>query len=63
MESEFLNKADFLRRLIDIFPAIIMIVDNDVKILDINKSALEYFGVDFEDMVDVRNGEAIHCIY
>ncbi len=63
MEKHLLHQTDFLSSLMDIIPGIILIVDEDLKILDANRSSVEYFKVKKDDIIEVRSGEALHCIY
>ena len=60
--SELLN--DGLNKvLFDAIPSIVLVVDDDVRILDYNHAALAILGSNRESVFRVRGGEALHCIH
>jgi PAS domain-containing protein len=63
MEDHLLAKAGFLREVFDAIPAMLLILDEDVKILHLNATASAGLGVDLKDVFKKRGGEALHCIH
>ena len=44
-------------------PLIIFVVDNDVRIRDLNKTAATTFGLDKDAIYNKRGGEVFHCLH
>jgi hypothetical protein len=63
MNSDLLANADFLREIFDAVPAMLLVVDDDVRILHINNTASSGLGLDIKDVHHKRGGEALHCIH
>jgi hypothetical protein len=63
MEESLLATATFLREVFDAIPAMLLIVDADVKIMHINATALSDLGLDIKKVHRKRGGEALHCIH
>lgn len=63
MEEHLLAKAGFLREVFDAIPAMLLIVDDDVKILHLNTTASNGLGLDIKDVHRKRGGEALHCVH
>jgi PAS domain-containing protein len=63
MDKHLLTKAGFLREIFDAIPAMLLIVDDDVRILHVNAMASNGLGLDIRDVHRKRGGEALHCIH
>ena len=63
MEDSLLAQAGFLREIFDAIPAMLVIVENDVRILHLNATASNGLGLDIKDVYNKRGGEALHCIH
>ena len=57
------NHADFLKSLVDAIPALLLVVDEDVKILEYNAAAGALLGEDRRAVLKRRCGEVLHCIH
>jgi PAS domain-containing protein len=63
MDESLLAKAGFLREIFDAIPAMLLIVDDDVRILHVNATAANGLGLDIRDVHRKRGGEALHCVH
>lgn len=63
MNDLLLDKTDFLRGIFDAIPAILLIVDDDVRILHINATASNHLSLDIKNIYKKRGGEVLHCIH
>jgi PAS domain-containing protein len=63
MDKHLLAKAGFLREIFDAIPAMLLIVDDDVRILHVNAMASSGLGLDIREVHRKRGGEALHCIH
>jgi hypothetical protein len=63
MDKDLLGEADFLRELFDAVPAMLLVVDEDVRILHVNAAAATGFGLDLREIHRKRGGEVLHCIH
>lgn len=57
------SSDNFVMSYLDIIPAIVMVVDDDVRILNYNQSTGEAFGFQKDAVLLKRGGEALHCIH
>jgi len=64
MERKLKNNDNIILLLsyLDAIPAIIMIVDDDVKILDFNRFTTKTFGFSKDAVYMQRGGDVLHCI-
>ncbi len=63
MDDLLLGNADFLRGIFDAIPAMLLIVDDDVRILHVNATASNNLSLDIRDIYKKRGGEVLHCIH
>jgi hypothetical protein len=63
MDESLLANAVFLREIFDAIPAMLLIVDDDVRIFHVNATASNGLGLDIRDVHRKRGGEALHCIH
>jgi len=63
MDRNLLANAGFLKGIFDAIPAMLLIVDDDVRILHINATASTGLGLNIKDIHYKRGGEALHCIH
>jgi hypothetical protein len=63
MENSLLDQAVFLREVFDAIPAMLVIVDDDVRILHVNATASTGLGLNIRDIHHKRGGEALHCVH
>lgn len=61
--ATLLEQNDFLRKVFDAIPAMLLIVDQDVRILHVNATAATQLGVELVDIHAKRGGEVFHCIH
>jgi PAS domain-containing protein len=52
----------FYRTILDTLPVPIFIVDNDVRIHDLNLAASQLFSVNKREIFKMRGGDALHCL-
>lgn len=57
-----LNQA-FYRTILDTLPVPIFVVDNDVRVHDLNLAASQMFGVNKREIYKMRGGDALHCLH
>lgn len=61
-EMDLFAREDFVRSVLDAFPAPVLVVDRDLRIYDLNRSAREWIGG--EDVKLKRLcGDTLHCLY
>lgn len=53
----------FLQEVFDAIPAMVLVVDDDVRIQLLNSVASEGFGLNLADVRHKRTGEVLHCIH
>jgi hypothetical protein len=54
---------DMLRSVLDALPAMVFVVDNDVRIEDYNAAACEFLTDHKSAIIKKRGGEVLHCIH
>jgi hypothetical protein len=57
------NQSNFVMGYLDVIPAVVFIVDEDVRLLNYNRSAGETFGLEKSAVLHRRGGEVLHCIH
>jgi len=62
MKKDSFNQ-DMLRSVIDAFPALVLVVDDDVRIQDYNATAAEFLSVQRSAIIKQRGGDVLHCIH
>lgn len=65
MESSgksLLSNEQFLRKIFDAIPSVLLIVDDDVRILHLNQAAAKMLEADIADAYTERGGDMLHCI-
>lgn len=60
-ESQF-DRA-FYRSILDAMPVPVFVVDDDMRIVDLNRMATVVFGMDLPSVVHQRGGQALHCLH
>jgi PAS domain-containing protein len=63
MKESLLSQSGFLREIFDAIPAMLIIVDDDVRILHLNATASTGLGLDIRDVHHKRGGEVLHCVH
>jgi len=63
MEKSLLAQAGFLHEIFDAIPAMLVIVDDDVRILHVNTTASIGLGLNIQEVHNKRGGEALHCVH
>jgi len=63
MEKPLFQDHQFVEGLLDIIPAMLLIVDDDVNIIDSNRTVTDYLKVDKGNFLHTRAGEVLHCIH
>ena len=54
--------AAYYRTILDTLPVPIFIVDNDIRVHDLNIAASQLFGVHKREIYKMRGGDALHCL-
>jgi hypothetical protein len=57
------DKDSYCRKILNAIPLIIFVVDEDVRILDLNNAASETFGLNKPKVLNRRGGETLHCLH
>ncbi|MBA4417441.1 MAG: hypothetical protein C0392_05985 [Syntrophus sp. (in: bacteria)] len=57
------NKTNFLQKVLDAIPSVILIVDSDVRIFHINSTASNVLNLNIEKIREKRGGEIFQCIH
>ena len=60
--NEYVKDSAFLQGLIDALPAVLFMVDDDVRIVLLNRAASKVVGSTQEDVLMQKGGEVLHCI-
>jgi len=55
--------ADMLRSVLDAMPALVFVVDHDVRIQDYNAAAGEFLSAKRTAIIKRRGGEVLHCVH
>lgn len=63
MSERYLKETEFLSGLLDIIPALVLVVDDDVNILDANNTSVDFLKVPKDELVSRRGGDVMHCIH
>ncbi|MBI5507097.1 MAG: PAS domain-containing protein [Deltaproteobacteria bacterium] len=63
MQSACARDPGYLNALIDLIPAIVLVVDNDVRILDYNEAGGALVGLDSSESLQRRAGDVLHCLH
>jgi PAS domain-containing protein len=62
-QSHEAHDADFLHAVLDAVPALLMVVDSDVRIRHLNAASASGLGLERGQVLDLRGGEALHCLH
>ena len=57
------NNVAYYRTILDAIPLWIFVVDQDLRIFDLNKAAAKVFDRDKKMILKVRGGEILHCLH
>lgn len=63
MANSQYDESGFLRTIIDSFPALVMVVDEDVKILECNAATASFIGGGKQNVLLYRCGDVLGCIH
>jgi hypothetical protein len=63
MDNPLLGKTDFLRGVFDAIPAMLLIVDDDIRIMHLNSTASNNLNLDIGHVYKKRGGDVLHCIH
>jgi len=55
--------ADMYRAVLDALPALVFVVDDDVRVEDYNAAASEFLGARGGTILKRRGGEVLNCIF
>jgi hypothetical protein len=56
-------KEHYYRTLLDAMPLMVFVVDNDIRILDLNRTAEETLGKNGSRLTNLRSGEVLQCVH
>lgn len=62
MDKPFLEEFEFLRKIFDAVPLILLVVDFDFNVYHLNSTASLVFGSEVENSLGKKGGELLHCI-
>ena len=62
MAKPYLHDHEFIEGLLDIIPALILIMDDDMNILDANSTVTDFLKVEKQSILHTRGGEVFNCI-
>jgi hypothetical protein len=63
MKEPLVDMTDFLKRVFDAIPSLTFVVDDDVRIVHLNSTALTTLGAERTQILLKRSGEILHCIH
>ncbi|MBF0560054.1 MAG: sigma-54-dependent Fis family transcriptional regulator, partial [Nitrospirae bacterium] len=63
MDERILGDDDFIRKLFDAIPSILLLTDDDVRVLGLNVAASQLLGAGIDDIYNQRGGDVLHCIH
>jgi diguanylate cyclase (GGDEF)-like protein/PAS domain S-box-containing protein len=63
MINNAFHRADFLLEVLNAVPAMLLIVDSDVRIYHINEATAREFRLDRDKVFMMQGGEVLHCIH
>jgi len=63
MAETLLENNEFLRSIFNAVPSMLLVVDDDVRILHVNAAAAKDLGLDITKIFRKRGGEALHCLH
>ncbi len=63
MTTKSFDQSSYTMAFLDVVPAVILVVDDDVRILALNRTTEEVFGLDVDSALATRAGEVLHCIH
>ncbi|MBF0559108.1 MAG: hypothetical protein HQL08_10050 [Nitrospirae bacterium] len=63
MDERILGENDFIRKLFNAIPSILLLTDDDVRVLGLNVAASELLGVSIEEIYNQRGGNVWRCIH
>ena len=52
----------YYRTILDTLPVPVFVVDNDIRVQDLNIAASQMFGVNKREIYKMRGGDALHCL-
>jgi len=55
--------SNYVMAYLDVIPTIIMVVDDDVRILTFNRTSTEVLRLDAASAITTRAGEVLHCLH
>jgi PAS domain-containing protein len=63
VEAKSFDKSNYMLGLLDVIPAMIFVVDDDVRLLNFNRTSTQAFGLDKEAVIRRRGGDVFSCIH
>ena len=63
MANSYADESEFLRKIINSFPALVMVVDKDVKILECNETTSQFVGEAIQNILLFRCGDVLRCLH
>jgi len=63
MKEPLFEMADFLKKVFDAIPSLTFVVDDDVRIVHLNSTALSLLGGERTRVLMKRGGEILHCVH
>jgi len=63
METQEYNSSNFALGYLDVIPAAIFVVDDDVRILNYNRASAMTFSLRSDTTLFKRGGDSLHCIH
>lgn len=63
IDDSLLHDDNFIRSVFDAIPSILLLADDDVRVLRLNMAASRLLGVGIDDIYRQRGGDVLHCIH
>ncbi|MHC1728846.1 MAG: PAS domain-containing protein [Syntrophobacteraceae bacterium] len=63
MEITEASSSNIFNVIFDVIPSIVLVVDEDVRIIELNQAAAELAGIEGKSVLKMRGGEALHCLH
>jgi PAS domain-containing protein len=63
VDGRFKTDPVYLRAVLDLLPAMVLVVDDDVRILDFNRAASGLVGSNSEATLRSKMGDVLHCLH
>lgn len=63
MEFNKASSNNIFKVIFDVIPSVVLVVDEDVRIIELNQAAAGLMGTEGKSVLKMRGGEALHCLH